>query len=111
MSTSSTARVLPVPEHGARQALGFALTIFTSAFLLFQVEPLISKVILPWFGGSPAVWTTCLLFFQTLLFLGYTYAHLTTRFCSVSRQAWIHLALVALALVTLPIMPGADAKP
>ena len=51
--------------------LSFALTIFTSAFLLFQVQPLLSKQILPWFGGSPAVWTTAMLFFQTLLCLGY----------------------------------------
>src|SRR6185369_12816431 len=111
MSTSSTARVLPVPEHGARQALGFALTIFTSAFLLFQIEPLISKVILPWFGGSPAVWTTCLLFFQTLLFLGYAYAHLSTRICTRRQQAILHLALVALALVLMPLAPYAHPKP
>ncbi len=49
----------------------FALTIFVSAFLVFQVQPVISKTILPWFGGAPAVWTTCMLFFQVLLFLGY----------------------------------------
>jgi len=53
----------------------YALTIFLSAFLLFQVQPIIAKIILPWFGGSPAVWTTCMLFFQSVLFLGYVYAH------------------------------------
>ena len=57
----------------------YAITIFASAFLLFQVQPLISKFILPWFGGSPGVWTTCVLFFQIVLFLGYTYAHLLTK--------------------------------
>jgi hypothetical protein len=98
-------------ERGDGLALAFALTIFTSAFLLFQVEPLISKVILPWFGGSPAVWTTCLLFFQTLLFLGYAYAHLSARFCSTARQALLHVALALLAVALLPIMPGAHAKP
>ena len=56
-------------------ALIYAATIFTSAFLLFQIQPMISKAILPWFGGTPAVWTTCLLFFQSLLFAGYAYAH------------------------------------
>src|ERR1700694_3093716 len=60
-----------------------ALTILLSAFLLFQVQPLISKFILPWFGGSPAVWTTCMLCFQILLFAGYAYAHVTERFLSV----------------------------
>jgi len=54
----------------------FAATIFISAFLLFQVEPILAKYILPWFGGAPAVWTTCLLFFQILLLGGYAYAHL-----------------------------------
>ena len=53
----------------------YALTIFTGAFLLFQVQPLIGKYILPWFGGGPGVWTTCMLFFQVLLLGGYAYAH------------------------------------
>ena len=53
----------------------FALTIFVSAFLLFQVQPVISKAILPWFGGSAGVWNTCMLFFQAALLGGYTYAH------------------------------------
>ncbi len=53
--------------------LAFGLTIFTSAFLLFMVQPLIARFILPWFGGSPAVWTTCMLFFQGLLLGGYAY--------------------------------------
>src|SRR4051812_1751176 len=96
---------LPVPEQDpkARPALGFALTIFTSAFLLFQIEPLVSKVILPWFGGSPAVWTTCLLFFQTLLFLGYAYAHVSTRFCTRRQQVVLHIALIALSLLLMPV--------
>src|SRR2546430_14664174 len=56
-----------------------ALTIFVSAFLLFQLEPLIAKIILPWFGGVVAVWTVCLLFFQVVVLLGYLYAHLLAR--------------------------------
>ena len=64
------------------------------AFLLFQVQPLVSKAILPWFGGCPAVWTTCMLFFQVVLFAGYCYAHLLQRWLPPRRQAAVHLALV-----------------
>ncbi|MEX2141447.1 MAG: fused MFS/spermidine synthase [Pirellulales bacterium] len=93
--------------------LNFALTIFVSAFLLFQVQPLISKFILPWFGGSPAVWTTCMLFFQTLLFAGYAYAHFSVRYLAPARQALVHVMLLVAALaVTLPsIAPSASWKP
>lgn len=89
----------------------FAVTIFTSAFLLFQVQPLLAKFILPWFGGTPAVWTMCMLVFQMLLFGGYAYAHLLSSLKSVSRQACIHAALLAIAALTLPIVPGAEWKP
>jgi hypothetical protein len=88
-----------------------ALMILVSAFLLFQVEPLISKFILPWFGGSPAVWTTCLLFFQTLLFGGYAYAHLISRWLAPRGQAIVHLILLAAAIALLPIVPAASWKP
>ena len=88
-----------------------ALTIFLSALLLFQVEPLIGKIILPWFGGVAAVWTVCLLFFQVVLLLGYLYAHLLTRsFCSRT-QGWIHTALLATTLLALPILPRNSWKP
>ena len=83
----------------------FALAVFAAAFLLFQVQPLIGKFILPWFGGGPAVWTTCLLFFQVLLLGGYAYAHLLTRWFSQRTQAVIHLVLVTAALASLPIIP------
>ena len=59
--------------------LFYALTISLSAFLLFEVQPVIAKMILPWFGGSSAVWSTCMLFFQVVLLLGYLYAHLLHR--------------------------------
>ena len=85
--------------------------IFVSAFLLFQVQPLISKFILPWFGGSPAVWTTCMLFFQTLLFGGYAYAHFTTRWLTPSKQAILHIVLLGAAAATLPIVPSTAWKP
>ena len=81
--------------------LAFALTIFTGAFLLFQVQPLIGKYILPWFGGSPGVWTTCMLFFQMLLLGGYAYAHFVSRHLRPRTQAIVHLVLVAAALATL----------
>ena len=89
----------------------FASAIFVSAFLLFQVQPLIGKFILPWFGGSPAVWTTCMLFFQVTLFLGYAYAHATSRWLSERQQRTLHLALIAVALVMLPIVPNTAWKP
>ncbi|HUE73845.1 MAG TPA: hypothetical protein VMP01_23395 [Pirellulaceae bacterium] len=88
-----------------------AVTIFVSAFLLFQVQPLISKKILPWFGGSPAVWTTCMLFFQALLLGGYTYAHLLTKYVSPLWQGRIHAGLLVLAVLTLPIIPSDWWKP
>src|SRR5947209_16328807 len=84
----------------------YALTIFTGAFLLFQVQPLIGKYILPWFGGGPGVWTTCLLFFQMLLLGGYAYAHVSTTYLKPRTQALVHGFLLAAALVFLPITPG-----
>jgi hypothetical protein len=92
-------------------ALNFAFTILLSAFLLFQIQPLISKFILPWFGGSPSVWTTCMLFFQVVLFCGYTYAHLLIRFLAPRRQAQVHGALLCLALVLLRVAPETHWKP
>jgi spermidine synthase len=89
----------------------FLLTVFTSAFLLFQVQPLISKYILPWFGGSPAVWTTCMLFFQITLFGGYVYAHLLVARLSPKWQAITHITLLAAALAFLPISPNEAWKP
>src|SRR5438309_8953039 len=89
----------------------YALTIFIGAFLLFQVQPLVGKYILPWFGGGPGVWTTCLLFFQVLLLGGYAYAHFTSRVFKPRMQAIVHLVLLAGALALLPITPGDSWKP
>lgn len=83
----------------------FASTIFVSAFLLFQVQPIISKFILPWFGGTPAVWTTCMMFFQTVLFLGYAYAFFSQRFLRPAAAAVVHIGLIVAALGMLPIQP------
>jgi spermidine synthase len=94
-----------------RRMLAYAVTIFTGAFLLFQVQPLIGKYILPWFGGGPGVWTTCMLFFQMLLLGGYAYAHYSTRWLRPRRQALLHLVLLAAALALLPITPSDAWKP
>ena len=88
-----------------------ALTIFVSAFLLFQVQPVISKTILPWFGGSPAVWTTCVLFFQLVLLAGYAYADWLIQRVPARRKGLIHLGVIVLAVLTLPITPSDYWKP
>jgi SAM-dependent methyltransferase len=88
----------------------YALTIFLSAFLLFQVQPLIAKVILPWFGGSAAVWTICMLFFQLLLLAGYVYSHAYVRIRVPARRL-IHIALLVLAAATLPLAASTAWKP
>ena len=88
--------------------LRLCLTIFLSAFLLFQVQPLIGRYILPWFGGGPAVWTACMLFFQLLLLVGYAYAHLISSRLGQRTQAWLHAALLAASLWFLPIEPDAS---
>lgn len=89
----------------------FALTIFASAFLLFLVQPIIAKQILPWFGGSAAVWATCLVFFQTTLLLGYAYADYAVRRLTPRTSVRLHLALLAISVVALPIIPAAHFKP
>src|SRR5947199_3585921 len=80
-----------------------AITLFLSSSLLFLVQPMIAKMILPLLGGTPAVWNTCMVFFQAALLAGYAYAHATTAWLGVRRQALLHLALLLLALVALPV--------
>jgi hypothetical protein len=95
-------------------AVVYAATIFVSAFLLFQVQPLISKYILPWFGGTPAVWTTCMLFFQVLLFAGYAYAHASGEWLRPRHQAALHLAILLAAaglLLAMGLLPDEAWKP
>jgi SAM-dependent methyltransferase len=89
----------------------YALTILVSAFLLFQVQPVIAKIILPWFGGSAAVWTTCLLFFQMVLLLGYLYAHAVIRYLKPRMQVLVHAGLLLVCALTLPVYPSASWKP
>ena len=89
----------------------FALTIFVSAFLLFQVQPLIGRFILPWFGGGPSIWTSCMLFFQIILLGGYLYAHLLSVYLKARAQVITHTVLLATSLLFLPISPSDSWKP
>ena len=88
----------------------FGIAIFLSSFLLFQVQPIIARYILPWFGGSPAVWTACMLFFQLTLLAGYAYAHLISARLAPRRQYLLHIALLLLSLAALPITPDSAWK-
>lgn len=98
----------------------YAVTIFLSAFLLFMLQPLMGKMILPWYGGTPAVWTTCMLFFQVVLLGGYAYAHVVSSRFKPRQQAWLHVSLLGLALILMalalqrwgsPILPDGRWKP
>ncbi len=95
----------------------FTITIFTSAFLLFLVQPMFARMILPLLGGAPAVWNTALVFYQATLLAGYAYAHATTRWLGARSQSVLHLILMALAVLALPIhvlqnwRPPAEANP
>src|SRR5208282_5344269 len=90
-----------VAAGGSVSRAAYPATIFTAAFLLFAVEPLMGKFMLPWFGGAQSVWTTCILFFQLLLLAGYAYAHLIATRLRPRRQAALHLALVAVCVVAM----------
>src|ERR687895_1642916 len=89
--------------------LVFAAALFVSAFLLFWVQPLAGKMLLPLLGGTPAVWNTCMLFFQALLLAGYAYALALTRWLSGPAQGAVHLALLGLAALALPVALNAAA--
>ena len=95
----------------ANTMIYFSITIFTSAFLLFMVQPIIAKQILPWFGGSSAVWTTCMVFFQMILLLGYWYADFVVRKLSKRMQAIFHSIVVVVSLIWLPIIASDVWKP
>ena len=80
----------------------YFITVFISAFLVFQIQPIISKVILPWFGGGASVWTTCMLFFQFFLLVGYLYSYLLTKIMRVRNQIVVHLLFLLFSLFLLP---------
>ena len=89
-----------------RSAILFVSTITVSSFLLFQVQPLVARFALPWFGGAPGVWTVCMLFFQTLLLAGYAYAHWLNRALRPKSQFSVHAALLVGSLFLLPLIPS-----
>lgn len=95
----------------------FAGTLFTSASLMFVLQPLFGKLLLPLLGGAPAVWNTCMVFYQSILFLGYWYAHTVATRLGLNRQLLLHLAVIAVSLATLPValpdnpMPPTDSDP
>ena len=97
----------------------FAITLFLSAFLLFLVQPMVGKMILPALGGAPAVWNTCMVFFQAVLLAGYAYAHGSVAWLGVRRQAALHVVLLSVPLLlsvlliaaVLPISIDTDAVP
>jgi hypothetical protein len=80
----------------------YFISVFISAFLVFQIQPIISKIILPWFGGGASVWTTCMLFFQFFLLVGYLYAHIVTKILIIKYQLIVHLSCLAISLFLLP---------
>src|SRR3954462_9891678 len=94
----------------SRTAL-FAFTILVSSSLLFVVQPMVAKMVLPLLGGAPAVWNTCMVFFQACLLIGYAYAHFSTRWLGVRRQAMLHVIVVASALFFLPLRLPAPLSP
>ncbi len=105
--SGSAARRVAVPPGAAL----FVATTFASAFLIFLVQPIVAKRILPWFGGVPAVWSLCLAFYQTALFAGYAYAYLLIGRASARGQLMLHSAAVAAAVIALPVLPGDAWRP
>lgn len=89
----------------------YSLTAFWSACLLFAVQPMVAKILLPMYGGSPAVWNVCMVFFQAVLLLGYLYAHLSLRWLGPRVQPWVHLALLLAPVLVLPIAAPEWASP
>ncbi|MBX3438562.1 MAG: fused MFS/spermidine synthase, partial [Planctomycetaceae bacterium] len=118
MESSEQSRMQEPGAHIAEWAqtrrtsrLVFASAVFVGAFLLFQIQPLIGKAILPWFGGTPSVWTVSMLFFQVLLFGGYVYAHLLSSRWPLRLQAVVHTVLIAVVVLSFRVLPDADWRP
>ena len=109
---NSRANFRSIESNNFRNTVNYLLigTIFFSSFLLFQVQPIVSKIILPWFGGSPAVWTTSMFFFQFMLLGGYCYAYGLNRFLPLKSQFGLHLVICIAAVLLLPIYPSESWK-
>ena len=89
----------------------FAFTLLVSAILLFVVEPMFARMVLPLLGGAPAVWNTCLVFYQAALLAGYVYAHVSGKYLGPRRQAALHLVLLGVACIVLPLGVSAGWPP
>ncbi|MFN9720032.1 MAG: hypothetical protein ACK58L_15140, partial [Planctomycetota bacterium] len=112
VSSASAEQFTPAPTLRSDGLVAlFSTTVFLSAFLLFQVQPMMGKAILPWFGGTPGVWTTCMLVFQFLLCAGYLYSHLLTSRISRRKQLSIHCTLLIVSVVLLRLRPEESWKP
>src|SRR5206468_5115143 len=95
----------PARDSSGKEVVAlYLLTTFLSAFLLFAVQPLIAKYILPWFGGSPAVWTTCMLFFQILLLAGYAHAHMVSTRLAPRAQSAAQVTVLLASLALLGVL-------
>ena len=101
--STRTSPTAPPPHSEGLVLPLFMITIFLSSTLVFSVQPMFAKMVLPLLGGSPGVWNTAMLFFQIMLLLGYIYAHLTTKLLGVRWQAWLHVVIMAAVLLNLPI--------
>ncbi len=117
-AVETSAQSVPLEDSGAHSTAGsriipviFAAVTFLNAALLFAVQPMFSKMVLPLLGGTPMVWNTCLLFFQAALLAGYLYAHASSRWLPTRRQGMIHLALLVAALLVLPLTVPRDVDP
>lgn len=101
---SGPVQVSRAVRSGARGiAVILTVSVFVNAALLFSVEPMFTKLVLPFLGGTPSVWNTCLVFFQAALLVGYGYAHISTRLLSARRQTILHLLILALSCLALPL--------
>jgi hypothetical protein len=91
------------PDRSLALVLLFAVTLFASAALMFVLQPMFGKILLPLLGGSPAVWNTCMVFYQSILFLGYLYAHYLSTRLSQHKQIVVHIAIIAVSFIALPV--------
>ena len=89
----------------------FAFTLFLSSTLMFLVQPMVAKMVLPLLGGAPSVWNTCIVFFQATLLAGYLYVYASTRWLRPRQQVWLHLTLLAASLLALPLALAAHERP
>ena len=114
LRSSASRRSAPLSEgrsRGTAVVALFSITLFLSAGLLFLIQPMFAKFVLPLFGSTPGVWNASMLFFQTALLGGYLYAHLTSRWLDVKRQSILHFVLFVLSFLTLPVAIASGWQP